>query len=146
MLLIIGSMAGSEGSDSGSSAPNQSDTDISASTAASEPETEISYTPVTVDQMIDTLNSNALSASEAYKDQYLEISGKLGTIDSSGKYISVLPDNDFAIIGVTAYIKTENQKETLKTLSTGQYITIRGKCTDVGEVLGYYMDIDDFVQ
>lgn len=34
----------------------------------------------------------------------------------------------------------------VKTLSTGDTITVRGKCTDVGEVMGYSLDLDEIVQ
>lgn len=109
------------------------------------PQKEISYKAVTVDQLMNDLTSNAMNAAETYKNQYLEVSGKLSTIDSSGKYISVLPSNDeFAIIGIQCYIKNDEQKKAVSEMNVGQDIIVRGKCTDVGEVLGYSLDIDSF--
>ena len=42
-------------------------------------------------------------------------------------------------------IKNKEQKEIVKTLTKDQEITIRGKITDVGEVLGYYLDINEII-
>nr|WP_294681856.1 hypothetical protein [uncultured Anaerotignum sp.] len=106
-------------------------------------EETIEYTPYTVDEMMTELDGNAMAASEKYKNQYVEISGRLSTIDSNGKYISVLPANDdWAIIGVHCSLKSDEQKERVKTLSAGDAITVCGKITQVGEVMGYSLDID----
>ena len=103
----------------------------------------IEYTPYTVDDMMEELDGNAMAASEKYKNQYVEISGRLSTIDSDGKYISVLPANDdWAIIGVQCYLKSDEQKEVVKTLSAGDAITVRGKIKEAGEIMGYTLDID----
>ena len=103
---------------------------------------QIEYTPCTVNDMINDLENNAMNASDKYKDQYIEVTGKLSNIDSSGKYISLYPDDDFAIIGVQCYIKNDEQKQVISKMSKGDTVTLKGKCTDVGEVLGYSLDID----
>ena len=43
------------------------------------------------------------------------------------------------------YLKDQAQKDIVKTLTKDQEITIRGKITDVGEVLGYYLDITEII-
>lgn len=106
-------------------------------------EVVVNYTSVTVAQMMDDLEANALKAQSNYKDQYLEITGKLSNIDASGKYISLVSaEEDFAFIGVQCYIKGDSQKNQVMNMSEGDTVTLRGKCTDVGEVLGYSLDID----
>ncbi|MGX8687414.1 MAG: OB-fold protein, partial [bacterium] len=50
----------------------------------------IEYTACSVSQMMEDLNANAMKASDTYKGKYLEITGRLGTIDSEGAYISLL--------------------------------------------------------
>ena len=55
-----------------------------------------------------------MNASDKYKGQYLEITGKLSVIDSNGKYISITPDDPFAILGVQCYIKSDEQKDAIK--------------------------------
>ena len=92
--------------------------------------------------MMNDLKRTAMNASDKYKAQYLEITGNMSVIDSNGKYISITPDDPFAILGVQCYIKSDEQKDAIKTKSIGDNITVKGKCTDVGEVLGYSLDID----
>ena len=50
--------------------------------------------------MMSDLDSNAMGASDKYKGKYLEITGKLSNIDAAGKYIDLMADGDFEIIGV----------------------------------------------
>lgn len=104
---------------------------------------EIIYTSYTASQMLADLDSNALKAESTYNNQYIEVTGRLGTIDSSGDYISLLPEDDeWAIIGIQCYIKTDEQKEQVMELTSGDTITVRGKIKSVGEVMGYSLDID----
>lgn len=42
--------------------------------------------------MMSGLKANALNAGSKYKDQYVEITGKLSNIDASGKYIDLTPE------------------------------------------------------
>ncbi len=72
------------------------------------------------------------------------ITGILGTIDSDLKYISILSTTDsFDIVGVHCTIKNDEQKEIVKTLSKDDTITVKGKITNVGEVMGYTLDITE---
>lgn len=106
----------------------------------------IEYTAVSIDEMEDTLENNAAAAKDTYNGKYLEISGKLGTIDSDLKYISLLsPTDDWDLIGVHCTLKNQTVKDTVKTLSSDQNIIVRGKITDVGEVLGYYLDTYEII-
>lgn len=93
--------------------------------------------------MMSDLDSNAMGASDKYKGKYLEITGNLSNIDASGKYISLTADGDFEIIGVQCNIKNDEQKSKVASLAKGDKVTLKGKCTDVGEVLGYSFDIDE---
>ena len=111
-----------------------------------ETEAPIEYTVCTVNQMMEELDANPLSASEKYKNQYIEVTGKLSVIDSSGKYISLFPDKEFALTGVQCDIKNDEQKSAVAAMQKGQMVTVRGKCTLVGEVIGYSLDIDEIVQ
>lgn len=110
-------------------------------------EAPIVYESVSVNDMMEALEGNALKAKDTYDDKYLEISGKLSIIDSNGAYISVFPtNNDFAIVGVQCFVKNEQQKEDIMNLTVGDNVVIKGKITDVGEVLGYSMDIEEIVK
>ena len=58
--------------------------------------------------------------------------------------ISLVSSTDeWDLIGIHCTIKNKEQKEIVKTLTKDQEITVKGKITDVGEVLGYYLDITE---
>lgn len=135
---IIGAVAGESDSESGGSATTTSPT---ASEQKKEEAAPIEYTAVSVNDMMSDLDSNAMGASDKYKGKYLEITGKLTNIDAAGKYIDLMADGDFEIIGVQCYIKNDDQKAKISSMSKGDTVTLKGKCTDVGEVLGYSFDI-----
>lgn len=107
-----------------------------------EMEMPVEYISVSATELSDILSNNAMKAQNDYKDQYLEITGKLGNIDSSGKYIGIVSDNDFDLTNIQCYIKSDEQKEAILEMSRGDAIVVRGYCTDVGEIIGYSIDID----
>ncbi len=110
-------------------------------------EPEISYAAYEVSELMNDLDENALRASEKYKDQYVELTGRLNVIDSSGKYISIVPtDDEWAILGVQCYIKSDEQKNAVLNMAIGDTVVIKGKITAVGEVMAYSLDIDEIVQ
>jgi hypothetical protein len=103
----------------------------------------IEYTPYTVSQLESERGENALKAKNTYINQYVSLTGKLGTIDSDGKYISLMPtDDDWAIQGIMCYIKNEEQLNKVMNMTKDDIIVVNGKITDVGEVMGYTLDID----
>lgn len=66
-----------------------------------EQEEKIEYTKIDVSQMKKDLEDNALKASETYKNKYIEITGNIGNINSSGKYISLDdPEEDFDLTSI----------------------------------------------
>lgn len=104
---------------------------------------QIEYISYDVSEMMTDLEENAMKAENKYNKQYVEIAGTLGTIDSSGSYITLLPsNNDFAFIGVQCYIQSEEKKARVLELSQGDIVTLKGKITSVGEVIGYSLNID----
>jgi hypothetical protein len=98
-----------------------------------------------VTELFDLLSSNALKAEKTYQDQYVEIEGYLSVIDSDGKYISVGADPDdleYLLQDVQCYIKSDEQLDQIMEMSKGDPIVVRGKIKNIGEVLGYQLDID----
>ncbi|MBE6041343.1 MAG: zinc-ribbon domain-containing protein [Clostridiales bacterium] len=141
VLGIGGAAGGSGGSDDSSTASSTEQSE--AATEEKQEEPKIEYQDVSVETLFEELDNNAMNASDNYKGQYLSITGVLGTIDSNGSYFALESDNDnYMFQSVTCYIKNDEQLEKVKTLSKGDTITVKGKVTDVGEVLGYYLDID----
>ena len=150
ILVVIGIIGGAAGggddpapADDQTAQVEQESGDTGEETKAKkEAEAKIEYESVTADQMMDDLDANAASAKDKYEDKYFAISGKLGTIDSDGQYFDVMPDDEFAFLGVTCYIQDDDQLDKIKGMNKDQELTVKGKVTDVGEVLGYYVDID----
>lgn len=134
VIGVIGSFAGSGGSNS----------DPAGSSDSASKEKKIEYTAYSVNEMMKDLDENAANADEKYRDKYVEISGKLGTIDSEGDYFDLMPTNDeFAVLGVTCNIQNDDQLAQIKKLKKGAKMTVRGQITDVGEVIAYSLDIDE---
>ena len=142
LLLGIGGAAGGSGGSS-SDSTTATTNDTQAEEAAVEEEPAIEYGEVTTDELSDALEANAMNASDTYKGKYFAVTGRLSNIDSDGKYISLVDINDeWSFNVIQCYIKGDDQLEKVKQMTTDDVVTVRGKITDVGEVLGYYMDID----
>jgi RNA polymerase subunit RPABC4/transcription elongation factor Spt4 len=138
VVIGIASNLGGKQNEGSASTPAPSTTSGSnAATATKE------YTPYDVSVLMSDLNSNAMKAEEKYKKANVKITGRLNVIDSSGKYISLTPTNDeYAIIGVQCYIKNEDQKNKIMNMSIGDTVILSGQIKDVGEIMGYSLDID----
>lgn len=109
-------------------------------------EKAIEYMNVDLDDIEVERENNAAAAKAKYKGKYIAVKGRLGSIDSDLQYISILSINDeWDFIGIHCTIKKSSTREVVKTLSKNQTITVKGKITDVGEVLGYYLDIDEII-
>lgn len=140
VVIVAAIAAGAGGKKSGQPSGSTGKTD-----GGSYQQETVSYTHYNVTELFDALRKNALSAEKTYNGQYVEIEGYLGTIDSSGKYICVeaSSDNyDYLFESVQCYIKSAEQTDRVMEMSAGDPITVRGKITVVGEVLGYSLDID----
>lgn len=135
VLLIFGFTAGGGDDSSNVGTENKNEEPIN-----------IEYISVTIDEMSKELEENAVVAYDKYKDQYLEITGTLSTIDSEGSYISLYPDEGFLVQGVQCFIENDEQLEIVKGFKKGEKVTVRGKCTEVGEILGFTLYIDEIVQ
>jgi hypothetical protein len=118
--------------------------DTNKSTTESVNPTESAKEPIvlTSDDLIKALDDNALKASQTYKGQYVEVKGKLSNIDSSGDYFSIgsLSD-DFSLTLIMCYI-SEEHLDTVMNFKDGQEVTVIGTITDVGEVMGYSIEVE----
>lgn len=105
---------------------------------------EITYTPAEAGQMLSELDNNALNAEKTYKDKDLEITGKIYNIDSSGEYINIDGVNDdFTITGISCNLQNDEQRDVVASISKGATVVVKGHVTDVGEVLGYTVNVDE---
>ena len=123
VIVVIGIIGGVSGG-------GKSSTDPGTTKQPSGTEQPISYTHYNVTELFDALSTNAMKAQSDFSD---------------GKYIGVgaSPDDyDYFLQNVRCYLKTDEQKQQIMDISSGAPITVRGKITSVGEVLGYSMNID----
>lgn len=138
---IIGGASSGEKSNTTPSTTQPSGT----TTQPSDTEQSISYTHYNVTELFDALDTNAMKAQADFKGQYVEIEGYLSVIDSDGKYIGVgAAPNDYtyALQNVHCSIKNNEQKQQIMGINSGSSITVRGKITSVGEIMGFSMNID----
>lgn len=118
--------------------------DTNADVPSQEENQSVDYVSYSVSELFDDLHDNALKAEEKYNNLHVELTGRLSTIDSDGKYISLQPENEsFTLDSITCYIKSKEQKQKIMEMSTGDIVTLRGKIKRVGEILGYSLDIDE---
>lgn len=123
---------------------SNSQSSLSKSTTKSDTPAVISYDVCDIDTMEKELNDNSLAASEKYKGKYIEVKGKLQTIDSDGKYISIESTKaEFTLFSLHCSITDASQRDFIKQIKKGDTITIKGKVTMVGELLGYSLDIKE---
>lgn len=136
--------AGGEEEDSASTPTNSSKQAVT--NAASEVK-ESKYEYVSLKTMLDELEANAMKAEANYQNKYVQVEGKITNFDSDGGYISIKPTSagewDYLLLDVTCYIKNDAQRKVLIEKSKGDIVTIKGKITRIGEVLGYSIDIDE---
>lgn len=164
-LMIVFVVIGAAGGDSEETPPQQETTSAAVGTQQETPEkaentptekpaeperapepVEITYAHYDVTELFDMLSENALKAEKTFQDQYVELEGYLSVIDSDGNYISVgaHPDDySYLLQNVRCDIKRNDALlEQIMEMNVGDPIVVRGKINDIGEVLGYSMNLD----
>ena len=138
-LVVLVAIFGGGNSDRTSTSSN-------ATTATQQQQAPKNYTEVDVAVMMSDLENNAMAAQKKYKGKDVKVTGKLGTIDSDGDYISIQPDEQFAVRGVHCTInkKDKAQEDYVMNLQKDQWVTAYGTITDVGELMAYTMKVDKF--
>lgn len=88
-------------------------------------------------EMITLLESNALKAKQTYEDKQVTVTGFVGSIDASGDYFALDPEPG-ALIFTGVQVQTSKKfQDQLANFSEGQPVTVTGKITNVGEIMGY---------
>lgn len=97
---------------------------------------------VTTDTLTELLNENALKAATTYKDQYVRLKGKLSNIDAQGHYFSLTSiKQEFSFDMIMCYIGKEHLDQVMEFIS-GQEVILTGTISNVGEVIGYSVDVE----
>jgi hypothetical protein len=140
-IFVIAVINSAMGGGSSTETPTASDTNVAESTTEEAPAAapEEPALEITARKLVEDLEANALNAKTSYDGKLVKVTGTLGNIDASGKYFSLDPDDGFYITSVQIYID-EELIPTVSGFSKGQSVTVTGKITDVGELLGYSVD------
>ena len=100
------------------------------------------YAEADINVLIDEAQNNAAKANKNYKGKFVKIvGGTLDHVESDGDYILV-SNGDMTLLHVQCYPKNKEVKEQILNLNNGQRVTVYGKITDVGGILGYQVDMD----
>lgn len=104
---------------------------------------QIRYEQVDLQAMLDELDSNAMRAEQKYQGKLIEITGEIRSFDSDGKYISIIPcgASKLTFDTVLCDLTDPTHKAFLLEKNVGDVVTIRGKVTTIGEVIGYHVKI-----
>ncbi len=148
IVFIIIIIAASGSDDSSSDNPDVTTNAPSVEnhqTSTQSPSSQKSYEIVDLQKMLNDLNENAMKAESTYQNKYVQIQGKIASFDSDGAYITIEPVNadEWNFDTVMCYIKNDSQRQFLMNKSKGDTVTIKGKITTIGEVLGYSLNIDE---
>lgn len=114
------------------------------STQATEAQ-QIQYEKVDLQTMLDELDANAMRAEEKYQDKHIEITGKISVFDSDGKYIAIVPCDapKLSLDSVHCNLTDPTHKTFLLEKNVGDVLTIKGKVTTIGEIMGYSVKIEE---
>ena len=101
-----------------------------------------SFAYCSTDDLIAAVSDNPLKAKETYKDNFVFVKGKINNVDSNGKYIDITSlKNPYDFTIIQCYIKTDMVKNAVMDLKIGDTIIIGGVVSDVGEVMGYSINM-----
>lgn len=120
-----------------------SDSDEEKINSVAHEEVPANMETVNVEQMLLDLNQNEMRAQKKYAGKWFEIVGCLGGMDSEGKYFS-LEGKTFSMVDIHCKIPEDKREELtniLADMNKGETIAVKGKVTDMGEVMGYQVSI-----
>ena len=130
---------------SDSSSSNSSSYSSSATSNSKQvQESPKNYAEANIDVLLNDVKSNAAKANKNYKGKYVKIvGGVVKNIESNARYINIEGSDPYSIlINVQCYPKNDSVKNAMLELSVGQFVTVYGKITDVGEIMGYSLDLE----
>ena len=100
------------------------------------------YVTCTAQDLVDALSQNALKASKTYKEQYIEVTGYFSTVDSSGDYFTIdAGSDDWSMTNIQCFID-DDLVDKVAELTKEQPVTVKGYCSDVGEFMGYTIQVE----
>ena len=104
-----------------------------------------SYAEISVAKLMNDLKANAARANKNYNGKYYKIVGGIvKIIESDGDYISIAlpnPDLELLLVHIQCFPQTNLAKEQIFNLTMNQRVIVYGKITDVGEIMGYKLEL-----
>lgn len=119
--------------------------DDSESSSVSLEDVPANMETISAEAMLGDLDQNEMRAQKKYSGKWLEIVGKLGNMDSNGDYFSLEGDK-WRMVDIHCSLPSDKKEELtdkLINMEKGNRIAVKGKVTDVGEVMGYRVKIVD---
>lgn len=114
-----------------------------SSTTKQTQEAPKNYAEADIDVLLNDAKNNAAKANRDYKGKYVKIvNGTVFNIESNSRYISLEGSDPYTLLHIQCYPKNEAVKNAMINVSKGQFVTVYGKITDVGEIMGYSLDMD----
>lgn len=138
-IIVLGAIGSVMSKDSDVNSSGSS----SSSSSKQVQESPKNYAEADIDILLNDVKNNAAKANKDYKGKYVKIiNGDVFNIESNARYISIEGSDPYTLIHVQCYPKNDQVKDAMINLSKGQRITVYGKITDVGEIMGYSLDLD----
>ena len=105
-------------------------------------EKTVDYAEADIDVLINEAKNNAAKANKNYKGKNVKITGgRVSNIESEGRYIVIEGSDQFSLLHVQCYPQNKGVKDAMLDLNKDQAITVYGKIKDVGEIMGYSLDL-----
>lgn len=100
------------------------------------------FIEISAETLMNELESNAARANKNFNGKYIKITNAVITnIESDGDYINVDYADRLSLHTIQCEPKYSSTKEQIFNLNKGQRITVYGKVRDVGEIIGYYLEL-----
>ena len=100
------------------------------------------YMEININTLLGDLEGNAARAKKNYEGRYVKIVGAVvKNIESDGDYINIDTPSGIGLRAVQCFPKYQSTKEQIFNLNNEQYLTVYGRITHVGEVVGYSLDL-----
>ena len=142
-FVLVGVINSDSNSGSSSSSNYSSSSSSSSSSSKQVQEPAKNYAEANIDVLLDDAKNNAAKANRDYKGKFVKIvGGFVFNIESNARYIQLEGSDPYTLIHVTCRPKNDQVKNAMINLSNGQQVTVYGKITDVGEIMGYSLDLE----
>lgn len=105
---------------------------------------ENKYQAINISSLLNEIRSNAARAKHNFNGKYLKMEGLVLTIESDGDNV-VISDGEYNLMPAVHCMPSRNNKtvrEKIFRLNKGQYVTVYGKVTNIGESIGCYFELE----